>query len=207
MSESINMQAWRKTAEVVSIYPFNVIEEMKSATYGEFEMNPVSPELFIKSMDKHLTMRERRAIELHYRDKKTFDEIGEMIGCSKQRTYKICETAFRKLSKYVDEMRTVPLSDFKALQRENISLQKELEKKVAAARVEKAKKHEDVKLRDLDLSYRLVRILNENNIYTLSECENYTERQLRSFKGFGETCLDELRTEMYNHGYKFLNVS
>lgn len=115
--------AKRKIIENVSLDDEEVVEEfvedgqlIDTHDYAEEVLNKVSSEELYKFIDEVLTSREARVITLRYGlddgVPKTLEEIGEMLGATRERVRQIEAKALRKMQNYIKRSNLKDLKDF-----------------------------------------------------------------------------------------------
>lgn len=116
--------------ELVDLYPYNlimdIIEENNNNNIGLYSF---SPKLIKLEMEKVLSDRENRILEMRYRWKFTYEECGKALGISKVRARQIEIRAMQKMKKasVINNIQCVPRIDFIKLQDENKELKDQIE--------------------------------------------------------------------------------
>ena len=202
--------------EISSVYPFNLIEEIWSEIEEKdpFEKHMYSLEA-INEVLKDLTDRERRCLEMMYRDKMTLDEIGKEFNVTRERIRQVIAKAIRKLKHphRMNAMQVVPKSKYNGLMAQYIRLEKDYEDLLAScinAGLSKPikKQAEEPNILDqgidtLDLSVRSYNCLHRANIKTIGDLTVRTITEIQHIRNLGKRSFVEIRDKLYDLGLSF----
>lgn len=198
------------TLEISSIYPFSIVSDIEEAreTHGAYSL-----ELINRTIEKHLTERERRCLEMQYRDNMTLEQIGAKVGITRERVRQIIAKAERKLRhpKILREMSVVSLDDFAELQIKYeeaksqidhlMSRIEELEGKPVTAEEIKDEKDQDERSIDhLDLSVRSYNCLRRAQINTIGDLKNLCFNDLMRMRNLGQKSALEVVEKAKRYG-------
>lgn len=193
-----------KSLEICKVYPFSMIYEVCETE----EPLMLSAESINKAMSEALTERERRILEMRYRDGMTYDEIGNVIGVTKERVRQIAARSERKL-RYpprLKKMACVTKADYDAVMAELqemkdkcAALEELLNKKQASENDiigAVVKSNASRGIENLDLSVRSYNCLRRANINTIAELSDVTYPELIKVRNLGKRSAQEICQKM-----------
>lgn len=194
-------------------YPYNLLEEVceEEAEYTTSDLHG-SVEYILFT----LTDRERDITHLYFRDGKTFEEIGNIYGITRERIRQIQAKALRKLRqpsrrKYIElgvngviekikEGYAVKVAELteKMLyltQITDANMNKVIEK------CEIARKSKSEQIENFDLSVRSYNCLCRAGLRTLSDIASLSYNQLLRVRNLGRRSFEEIVNVLENNGY------
>ena len=194
-------------------YPYNLLEEVceEEAEYTTSDLHG-SVEYILFT----LTDRERDITHLYFRDGKTFEEIGNIYGITRERIRQIQAKALRKLRqpsrrKYIElgvngviekikEGYAVKVAELteKMLyltQITDANMNKVIE------RCEIARKSKSEQIENFDLSVRSYNCLCRAGLRTLSDIASLSYGQLLRVRNLGRRSFEEIVDVLENNGY------
>ena len=192
--------------DICALWPFNLIEELVEDTSIEAPNIIYSVELFNKVLNT-LTEREKRCLELYYRDRLTLDQIGSKFNVTRERARQILANATRHIGQRSKLKAMIAVSKvdydelafrYKQLEREN-----EVLKSVCPVDALKDPDPEDmnlIMLEDLDLSIRSYNALKRAGIQTLGELVTLTPEKLQKVKNMGRKSIAEINIKLRDLG-------
>ena len=202
--------------EISSVYPFNLIEEIWSEIEEKdpFEKRIHSLEA-VNDVLNGLTDRERRCLEMMYRDRMTLDEIGKECNVTRERIRQVIARAIRKLKhpQRINAMQVVPKSEYSALMTQYTTLEKDYEDLLAscinAGLSTPIKKQAgepnilDQEIDTLDLSVRSYNCLLRAGIKTIGGLTAHTATEIKMIRNLGKGSFLEIRNRLCDLGLDF----
>ena len=194
-------------------YPYNLLEEVceEETEYATTDLHgSVEYVLFT------LTDRERDITHLYFRDGKTFEEIGNIYGITRERIRQIQAKAIRKLRqpsrrKYIELGVNGIIENVKEKYAEKVA---ELTEKMlyltnitdanmnkVIEKCEIAKKHQSERIENFDLSVRTYHCLARAGLRTLGDVASLSYNQLLRLRNLGRKSFDEIVDVLENNGY------
>lgn len=181
-----------ESIEAISVYPLSMIYELTDGfDYGE--PIRISPETIYQTMTEVLSERDRRLMEMYYRDRMSLDEIAGTLYVTRERVRQIILKAGRKLvhPSVMCKMRVVSLKEYDDLKRKydllyaqvNGTLPKDITNRF---------------IEDLDLSVRSYNALKRNGIQTVGELFGLSDEELSKFRNLGDKSKKEIKTKLYD---------
>ena len=198
--------------EYSSLYPFNLLEDIVDDIddEGEAKMRLYSAETLNRLITERLTERERRVLELRYRDNKTLQEVGDIFSFTRERTRQIELKAFWKLRRQIHEAAVVPAGEYDALNRECDRMKAEIEsyknkccsektdseKQAVSESLHKKKHHLD----NVMLSVRSYNRLRRAGFTYLEDLQGVPYYDLMAIPGLGYKSFCEIYDRMLEFG-------
>lgn len=197
-----------ESKELTSVYPFSMIYEVLSLD-GDVML---SAEAINKVLNDTLNERERRCLEMRYRDNMTLDECGTVMGVTRARIRQITAKAERKLRhpSRVKAMEVIPKADYieldmkyQKLLSDYESLKKRLEE-AEGKTVEEVKKEMTVRdkpIEHMDLSVRSYNCLRRANCKTVGDVADIARTDnIYRVRNLGKRSLEEIRSKLTEMG-------
>lgn len=196
--------------EISSIYPFNIIADLEEARdkHGTYSL-----ELINKTIEQTLTERERRCLEMQYREKLTLEQIGLKVGVTRERVRQIIAKAERKLRhpRVLREMRAVSLGDYAEMQMKYEEAKTQIElltnrieelegRPVTPEETNHEKDLNDKSIDHLDLSVRSYNCLKRARIDTIGDLKNLCISDLMRIRNLGRKSALEVVEKAKRYG-------
>lgn len=195
------------TLEISNVYPFNMIYEVLDTEHPVNLCN----EMINKVLNEKLQERERRCLEMKYRDSRTLDEIGKHYGVTRERIRQIIAKAERKLRNPVNvrEMQSVPLSEYLDLKREHEILKAKYEDIVQSDGQETEKSTEklgrdvlELPIEFLELSNRSFFCLRRAGCNSIADVVDLIRtRKIVRVRNLGKKSIEEICIKLKEAGY------
>ena len=201
------VKAYLETLEVSSLYPFSMIYEITETK----EPIMLSLETITNALVSTLNERERRILEMHYRDGMTLENIGAREGVSKERIRQLLAKAVRKMKnpRFIKKMEVMPKSDYieletkyKALLAEYEGLLAEYEgskeEPVVETGAEKSIRHTPIE--KLELSIRAYNCLKRAKKDTIGDVMDMTFTEMLHIRNLGRRSAEEIANRLADMG-------
>lgn len=200
--------------DLIDVYPFNLAKDI-------FCDEDKAKKLYVGGIEiglSTLTDRERKILELRYKEKLTLEQCGKIEGVTKERIRQIQAKALRKLRqpsriakmkayKYEDIVKNA--EEFSRLKEENKNLEKAIRlytnKKVDKNELKEMARLADVMsltLEDLDFSVRTYNCLKRKNVNYLKDIIEMTETDLKGVRNLGAKSRLEVMNKLNKYGVK-----
>lgn len=158
---------------------------------------------------------ENRYLNYNFKNRKTLEEIGSILGITRERVRQLERGAINKLS-HPSRLKLIREKLTGTLFKEKGILESLLSKKISELQIELNKLREKLGMdqkqeivnmpsSEIKLSVRATNCLRNIGIKTLGELANKTESEMLSIRNLGERTLWELREALHSYGLKFKN--
>lgn len=197
-----------ESKELTSVYPFSMIYDVLSVD-GDIML---SAEAINKVLNDTLNERERRCLEMRYRDNMTLDECGTVMGVTRERVRQITAKAERKLRhpSRVKAMEVIPKADYieldmkyQVLLTDYESLKQRLEE-IEGKPVEEVQKEisiRDKSIKCMDLSVRSYNCLRRANCNTIGDVADIANTDnIYRIRNLGRRSVEEIRARLTEMG-------
>lgn len=202
-------------------YPFNLLDEIAEAT-GDDWCYTIPGDLLGTVeyvLNTYLSQREKDVIQLRFKYEKTFVEIAEILGISKERVRQIQTSAMKRLCFNPECLKYLKNGIYKATQNEiNNAVEKVRSAELASAvsylrelcvnKTNFLDGHHaivttETEIEDLELSPRCFNCVKRAGINKVGDLEKMTFRELRRIRNLGKRSLDELIEKLAERGVSF----
>lgn len=194
------VKAYLETLEVSSLYPFSMIYEITETK----EPIMLSLETITNALVSTLNERERRILEMHYRDGMTLENIGAREGVSKERIRQLLAKAVRKMKnpRFIKRMEVMPKSDYIELETKYKALLAEYEESkegpVVETGAEKSIRHTPIE--KLELSIRAYNCLKRAKKDTIGDVMDMTFTEMLHIRNLGRHSAEEIANRLAGMG-------
>ena len=212
------MKKAKDTVDIADFYPWNlacdIFGENKTEPEDKLEfIGNVSPHALRKALDDEwFTDRERKVIELRYKDGMTLEQVGNVFGVQRERIRQIQAKALRKLrhprlSRHyrLDTMERWydAEEELSKMRLENIRLQNRLDaltelasRNITPAELDEIEKERERKqsarIEEMELSVRSWNCLCRANIRYVKDLEGMTIEKLAKIRNLGRKSMNEV---------------
>lgn len=198
---------------ITEIYPYNLA--IKIFGYEWDKSKELAQTLSIKGIEtglKTLTDREQLVLEYRYKDRQTLEQVGKLLGLTRERIRQIEAKALRKLrhptrlatmKAYSYEDMTRGNEERNELREQNKLLEKAIKlytkKEITKDQLEEMAKKVDVNnvsIDELDLSIRSYNCLKRRGVDTLGELLELTYAELSQVRNLGAKSREEVMRKL-----------
>lgn len=190
------VKAYLETLEVSSLYPFSMIYEITETK----EPIMLSLETITNALVSTLNERERRILEMHYRDGMTLENISAREGVSKERIRQLLAKAVRKMKnpRFIKKMEVMPKADYIELETKYEALLAEYERSkeepVVETGEEKSIRHTPIE--NLELSIRAYNCLKRAKKDTIGDVMDMTFTEMLHIRNLGRRSAEEIANRL-----------
>lgn len=201
----------KERIDIFRTFPYNMVpfleeedtaaEDLQTALPEDPEKESpyYSPRQMREEMARMLSEREFRVISLRYDEGLSLEEVGKILGVTRERVRQVESHAIQKLRARKDHFRMIPEYRVAYLERQVKSLQLQ----IANCNVDTKEKSEDVPIEDLDLSVRSYNCLRNAGISTLAQLSQKKESEVLKMHNLGKKSFLEIRKKMTELGLRF----
>lgn len=188
-----------RTMEISALYPFNLFADLVDEKDLEciYSLSTIND-----ALGKYLTDRERRVLEMKYRDQLTLEEIGERFNVTRERVRQVLAKAERKIRhpQVLLAIRVVPLKDYVDLVKERDELLTKIAILTDHMEAEKGKEAADIEreinlgkdIAELDLTVRAYNCLRRHGVKTIEDLAEMTIDDLYHVRNLGSKSRTEV---------------
>lgn len=190
------VKAYLETLEVSSLYPYSMIYEIIETK----EPIMLSLETITNALVSTLNERERRILEMHYRDGMTLENIGAREGVSKERIRQLLAKAVRKMKnpRFIKKMEVIPKSDYIELETKYEALLAEREEPqeqpASETMAEIPIRHTPIE--NLELSIRAYNCLKRAKKDTIGDVMDMTFTEMLHIRNLGRHSAEEIANRL-----------
>ena len=194
------VKAYLETLEASSLYPYSMIYEIIETK----EPIMLSLETITNALVSTLNERERRILEMHYRDGMTLENIGAREGVSKERIRQILAKAVRKMKnpRFIKKMEVIPKSDYIELETKYKALLAEREEPseqpASETMAEIPIRHTPIE--KLELSVRSYNCLKRSKKDTIGDVMDMTFTEMLHIRNLGRRSAEEIANRLADMG-------
>lgn len=198
------VKAYLETLEVSSLYPFSMIYEITETK----EPIMLSLETITNALVSTLNERERRILEMHYRDGMTLENIGAREGVSKERIRQLLAKAVRKMKnpRFIKRMEVMPKSDYIELETKYEALLSDYEEwkeewkeqHAVETRTDTSIRHTPIE--KLELSVRSYNCLKRAKKDTVGDVIDMTFDEMLHIRNLGRRSAEEIANRLAGMG-------
>lgn len=216
----------RERVNLLKVYPYNLIPAINGENDDSYlrtnadedcetPTSYYSPGIIEEVMNKVLSERENKVLQMRYQWGMTLEEAGKQCGVTRERIRQVEAKAIRKLRFHRREIRCVQESELIESQNEAEHykaqaeyLQAELDKIrniTPEQRTEAEKKGTflETSIDELDLSVRSYSCCKRAGINTLGDLCGKTYTEMQKVRNLGKKSLQEIENKMNEYGLRF----
>ena len=201
-------------------YPYNLIYVVFEEEAGVIIENADTITDFAGSVEYvlcTLSERERKVLKHRFIELKTYEEIGNIFGVTRERIRQVEAKAIRKLrhpnrAKYfkygvsgiLENIKTGYYNQFVDLESKLIELCKlnEVKANEVIHDNELRKKYAPADIADMDLSVRSYNCLSRAGIKTVKQLAELSYYDLTNIRNLGKKCIEEIKERLKEYGYE-----
>ena len=215
----MGIKALKKQLEVdlVEVYPYNLALDIYGNKWVESKERALN--LSVRGIEKTLetlSPREKDILELRYKEKLTYEQIGklhnitgESVRCSHSKSLRRLRypSRLRQMKTYFHDDVYKNREEFKELERRNRELEKSImfytESKLSSDELGGLIRVIDVmetRLEDLGFSVRTYNCLSRANVINLKDITELTLKELQNIRNLGNKSSDEVINKLKEYG-------
>ena len=204
-------------------YPYNIVEALTGTLKPDYPTVAFTGQSVLQLMSDALSERERQIVEMRWRDKRTYDDIGRVFNVTRERVRQVEHKAFRKMFYPSQALRYAVVSnaEYAKLKREKedielhfhwflqhgdytVKMPPEVNDSLAAFKYEPKDPDTHVPIANMDLSVRAYNCLQRAGYHTLYDILQIPdERTLRVIRNLGARSMQEIVDKVHSYNLKF----